>query len=91
VTLIKLELDHTGLAEVLKANCRELVDDAADAIAAAVRAQRPDVEEVEVEHQTSDRARANVVVKDPRAAGWQARDGLLTRAASARGVEVRSK
>lgn len=89
--LLKLELDHDGLAEVLKVNCRQIVDEAADVVAAEIQAQHDDVEEVEVERETSDRARATIVVKDPRAAGWQARDGLLTKAAAAKGLEVRAR
>lgn len=88
--LVKLELDHGGLAEVLKVNCREMVDAAAASVAANAQAQHPDAE-IEVEHQTSDRARAQIIVKDPRAAGWQARDGLLTKAAAAQGLEVRGR
>ncbi len=88
--LIKLELDHDGLAEVLKVNSGEMVDEAARQIAADVQAAHPDAE-VEIESSVSDRARASVIVKDPRAAGWQVRDGLLTRAAAAHGMEVKAK
>lgn len=88
--LIKLELDHGGLAEVLKVNSRAMVDEAARSIAGAVTTSHPDAEEVEIEQGTTDRARATVIVKDARAAGWQARDGILTRAAAAQGLEVKS-
>lgn len=74
--------DSAGIAEILKTNCRAIVDEAARAIAANVDG------DATVEYETTDRARATVVVKGRNAVGRQARDGILTRAAAAAGLEV---
>lgn len=82
-------LDHEGLAAVLKsAEVRALVDDVAAKVGADVRAAHPDADVV-VESGTSDRARASVTIRDARGRLWQVRDGVLTRAAVAAGVEVK--
>lgn len=89
--LTDFRLDHAGLAEVLKSGpFVELVAGKASEIATAVSAQQPDAEVV-TDSYTTDRAAASVTVKDPRAATWQARDGLLTRSAAAAGLEVTEK
>jgi hypothetical protein len=85
---MKVELDHKGLAEILKsAGVAKAVRSTAESVADAVNVDA----EVEVNDYTTDRAASAVTVKDVRAMGWQARDGLLTRAAAAVGLEVKSK
>lgn len=89
--LLKLTLDHKGIAELLKTTeFRSALHEIAEPVAAEIRSAQPDAE-VELEDYTTDRAAVRVVVKDVRAAGWQARDGLVTRAAAAAGLEVRAR
>ncbi|NMD55187.1 hypothetical protein FK530_06790 [Tsukamurella conjunctivitidis] len=77
----KFKLDKRGGAEVLK----QLAAEQINALARQIAAQAgPDAE---VEPYTTDRAAASVSVP----ADQQAADGVLTRAASAAGVEVRFK
>ncbi len=75
---MSFELDLAGGAEVLK----DLVAPHIDALAGVVAAMCGD--EVTVNHQVRDRAVALVSVP----AEAQAKDGLLTRAAAAAGLEV---
>lgn len=72
------ELDTDGGAEVLK----ELVADEIAALAAQIAAEAGD--DATVETSVTDRARGTVTVP----AELQAKDGVLTRAASAAGLEV---
>lgn len=74
-------LNRAGGAEVLKQVAAAAVNAAAQQVAAAAG---PDAQ---VEHYTTDRAAAAVSVP----AEQQARDGVLTRAATAAGLEVREK
>lgn len=46
--------------------------------------------DVVVDDYVTDRAASSVTIRDVRARIWQARDGVLTRAAAAEGLEVRS-
>lgn len=88
--LTQVRLDHAGIAEILKSSAmRDLVRDAAEQIAGDVHVDANDG--VVVDEYTTDRAAASVTIRDPRAALWQARDGTLTRAAAAVGLEVKSK
>jgi hypothetical protein len=67
------------------------VNGVAHRIANNVRGRLPDPSAVvRVEPYSTDRAAASVVVLDVRAMAWQARDGILTRAAGEAGVEVRA-
>lgn len=75
------KLNRAGGAEVLK----ELAADAIHALAQQVAAQAGDA--AQVDEYTTDRAAASVSVP----AHLQAKDGVLTRAAAAAGLEVRSK
>lgn len=77
----KFKLNYKGGAEVLKQIAASTVNAAARQVAASAG---PDAE---VEDYTTDRAAASVSVP----ADQQARDGVLTRAASAAGLEVRGK
>lgn len=84
-------LDRAGVRQALQQEgIRNEVDRVAARIAASVRARVPAGVRVEVTSYTTDRAAAAVTVLDVRGAGWQARDGLLTRAAGAAGLEVRA-
>lgn len=85
-----VDLDHAGIAQLLKsAPMQSLVRDAAEQIAGNVNV--PAIDGVVVDEYSTDRAAASVTIRDPRAALWQARDGALTRAAAAIGVEVRAR
>src|SRR5690606_7614097 len=84
--------DSRGIEQVLRsAGFARAVRAEAEAIAAAVRARRPGVDVVVDTYDGGDRAAASVTVRDRRALGWQATDGDLTRAAAARGLEVRER
>lgn len=89
--LQSFRLDTAGVREILKGpEVRRVVDDLAGEIAAHVRASVPDGTPVTVRGYTTDRGAATVTVQDVRAMAWQARDGILTRAAGAAGVEVKA-
>lgn len=89
--LERFELDSAGVREILRGQeVRELIDGLADEVAGNVRALVPAGTEIEVRGYTTDRGAATVVVADAQAMAWQARDGILTRAAGAAGLEVRA-
>ncbi|KMS71759.1 hypothetical protein ACH49_24345 [Streptomyces leeuwenhoekii] len=89
--LVDFRLDAAGVREILRGpEVRQLIDGLAGDVAANVRALVPAGTPVEVRGYTTDRGAATVVVADARAMGWQARDGILTRAAGAAGLEVRA-
>jgi hypothetical protein len=88
---VEFRLDRSGIRELLRSDpVRELVDAKAGEIAAAVRTQIPGDVEVRVDSYTTDRAAASVIIADVRGMAWQARDGVLTRAAGSIGLEVRA-
>lgn len=78
---MSFKLDRKGGAEVLKQLAAPRINAMARQVAAAAG------DDAEVEEYTTDRAAA--VVRVP--AAQQAKDGRLTRAASAAGLEVRAK
>lgn len=100
---LKVKLNHREIAKRLKDDdIRAAVRDAAERVKDAVEAQGITVGDrdggaheyplpVEINSQTTDRAREVVVI--PHAAGLavQAKHGVLTKAASAAGLEVKSK
>lgn len=89
--LEKFELDSAGVRELLKGQeVRDLVDGYAQQVADNVKAIIPDGVPVEVRKYTTDRGAATVVVADVRGMAWQARDGILTRAAAHSGLEVKA-
>lgn len=89
--LEKFELDAAGVREVLKGQgVRDLVDGYAQQVADNVKSSVRDGVPVEVRKYTTDRGAATVVVADVRGMAWQARDGILTRAAAAAGLEVKA-
>ncbi|MGW0566072.1 hypothetical protein [Streptomyces tauricus] len=84
-------LDSAGIREFLKSNeLRTAVDDLAEQIADQVRPNVPADVVVSVSSYTTDRGAASVTVQDVRAMAWQARDGILTRAAGNLGLEVKT-
>lgn len=86
----KVELDHDGLAELLKSGeVQAVIHDLAEGVAADVRAQTG--LEVVVDDYTTDRAASSVTIKDRRGREFEIRDGVLTKAAARKGLEVHSK
>ncbi len=85
----KITLDSRGIREVLNS---PLVAAAvrAKAVLVAASARRSGAEVVVDDYRT-DRAASSVTVRDARAKGWVARDGLLIRDAAAAGLEVRAR
>lgn len=82
-------LDTAGIREFLKSpELRGAVDNLAGQIADTVRTMLPPDVTVSVRAYTTDRGAASITVQDVRAMAWQARDGILTRAAGAAGLEV---
>lgn len=81
--------DTSGIAEILKSpEMRAALHSVADPIAANIRAQKPDMEGLAVDDYTTDRAAVSITILDVRGKLWQVRDGILTRAAAAAGLEV---
>jgi hypothetical protein len=91
-----IRLDHAGIGAILKGEeVRKAIDElaaevAVKAIGSPSLDSRPGVE-VKVEHYTTDRAAAAVVVKHPAGLGLEAKHGVLSRAARAAGLPFRSK
>ncbi|MFE0039439.1 hypothetical protein [Streptomyces sp. NPDC059015] len=91
MTLISFRLDRAGVSEALRSSeVRHLTSAVAERVGARVRAGLPSGTDVRVDHYTTDRAASVVVIADVRGMAWQARDGVLTRAAGAEGLEVRA-
>jgi hypothetical protein len=90
--IVSFTLDRRGVRQVLTSpEMAAHVNGVAHRIANNVRGRLPDPSAVvRVEPYSTDRAAASVVVLDVRAMAWQARDGILTRAAGDAGVEVRA-
>lgn len=79
--------DRKGIAEILKTQFKDETHQLAEQIAANVRGAHPDADIV-VDDYTTDRAASSVTIRDVRGRIWQVRDGVLTRAAAAVGLEV---
>ncbi|WP_330339413.1 hypothetical protein [Streptomyces sp. NBC_00557] len=89
--LQSFRLDSRGVRQVLKSEeLSRTVNGLAGAIAAHVRPHVPQGTVVSVHAYTTDRGAASVTVEDVRAMSWQARDGILTRAAGEVGLEVKA-
>lgn len=89
--LIDWRLDAAGVREVLKGpGVRDLIDGLAQDVADNVKALVPGGTPIEVRKYTTDRGAATVVVAHVQAMAWQARDGILTRAAGFAGLEVKA-
>lgn len=84
---VKFQPDHRGRAELLKSQFQAETHQLAEQIASHVRATHPDADVV-VDDYTTDRAASSVTIRDVRGRIWQVRDGVLTRAAAAVGLEV---
>ena len=88
--LERLQLDRAGIREILSSDgFRQMVDGATNGIAARVRARLPSGTTVTVRRYTTDRGAASITIADVRGMAWQARDGVLTRAAGEAGIEVK--
>jgi hypothetical protein len=89
--LESFRLDTAGVREVLKSQeLRNAVDGLAEQIADNVRTAVPQGTTVSVRGYTTDRGAASITVEDVRGMAWQARDGILTRAAGSVGLEVKA-
>lgn len=89
--LLDFRLDSAGVREILRGEeVRGLIDGLAQDVADNVKVLVPSGTTIEVRKYTTDRGAATVVVADVQAMAWQARDGILTRAASFAGLEVRA-
>lgn len=88
--LERFELDARGVREVLGSpEVRQMVDGAATDITARIRSKLPPGTTVTSKSYTTDRGAASITIADVRGMAWQARDGVLTRAAGEAGAEVR--
>lgn len=97
--MTKIHPNWPGLQAALRTSeARRAVDDLAEQIAASVRASATRVEgipgdiemPVRVDSYETDRARATVWLAHPSGLADQAKNGSLTKAASAAGLEVHS-
>lgn len=80
--------DPAGFRAVLNSSgTRAAIHALAEDVASEVRATLPD-EDIVVDDYTTDRAASSVTIREPDALLHQARDGVLTRAAAAKGLEV---
>lgn len=85
---MNFKLDRKGGAEVLKQLVADEIHALAQQVAKNAQKDADATNEVVWVHESvTDRARASVTVP----AGLQAKDGVLTRAAAAAGLEVRTK
>lgn len=84
----KVKLDRAGVGRVLRSQMGRAVNGLAQSIAANVDA---DGEPVVVRSYTTDRQAASVTIASWRGQELQAKNGALTRAANAAGVQVVSK
>jgi hypothetical protein len=86
---LSLKLDHKGIAALLKSQAfAEAMHRQAEAVAQSVREQLPGDADVVVDDYTTDRRASSVTIRDPRGRLWEVRDGVLSRAAVANGLEV---
>lgn len=88
-----LHLDYDGIGEILKETCAPIIRQLAQEIAENVRgnADLPGGATVSVKNFTTDRAVSVVLIGHPNATAIQAKSGILTKAASAAGLEVKAK
>lgn len=94
--MIEFKRDRQGIQQIL--NSPEMTDALrafAVPMADQVRAQHPDAEVVVDDYTArakgrfTERAATSVKILDARGKLWEVRDGILTRAAGAQGLEVR--
>lgn len=100
MALIKINLSGRGIESVAKSGeMRDAINALAEQVADNVRVQGIMVEgipgdiplPVEVNEQTTDRARASVSLAHPSGKAVQAKNGALTKAAAQAGLEVRDR
>ncbi|MFI0914308.1 hypothetical protein [Streptomyces abikoensis] len=85
-------LESAGVRELLQgAEVRALVDRVAAEVAAKARTAVGDQVPVEVRSYTTDRGAASVTLAHARGMALQAKEGVLTRAAGAAGLEVKER
>ena len=83
-----VRLDSKGIAALLNSDeVASAVHDLAERVAANVRGARPEADVVVDDYQT-DRRASSVTIREAYARRLQVRDGILTRAAAAEGLEV---
>lgn len=101
MTRVRVTLNHAALGEILKVNAADLVREKAEEIARNVDAQGltaaggwdlfglPPELTATVVHTVTDRARSTVAINHPAALAFEAKHGVLTKAAGEAGLEVR--
>lgn len=83
-----VRLDSQGIAALLNSDeIADAVHGYAERVAANVRGARPEADVV-VDDYTTDRKASSVTIREAYARRLQVRDGVLTRAAAAEGLEV---
>lgn len=94
---IQFKRDPVGLQQILNSpDTLAALHVFADPIAADIASQKPDAEVSVEDYKATPKGRfterhaVSVAVLDVRGKIWQARDGLLTRAAAEQGLEVRA-
>lgn len=89
--LLDLQLDSAGIRQLLRGDdVRLLIDAAAEDILARVKDALPPGTPVVLNRYQTDRGAAAITIADLRGMAWQARDGVLTRAAAQAGLEVKA-
>ena len=87
-----IHIDYKAVGKILKEDMRGPIDEKINEIAANAKAN-PDLAgaPITIQHFTTDRAGGTVNIASPAGLALQAKHGILTRAASAAGMEVRAK
>lgn len=84
-----VRLNRKGVGTLLRDDLGKAATAKAHELANTIRANYPDLADtVDVEEYTTDRGAASVLVADSSARELQVREGLMTRAAAAVGLEV---
>lgn len=86
---VSVRLDRKGISTLLRSTLGAAATAKAHEIAAEIRTSHPELADaVDVQEYTTDRGAASVMVKDGRARELQVREGLMTKAAAAFGLDV---
>lgn len=86
-----VRLDSDGIAKLLNSpEVARAVRELAERVADGVKAQKPGAD-VAVDDYVTDRRASGVSILERQARTWQARDGILTRAAASAGLEVKAR
>lgn len=87
----EIRLDEANIGKLLRSQgFSAAVHGLAERVAASTRKSVPAGVEVVVDDYTTDRAASSVTIKHATGRALQARDGVLTKAAAANGLEVRN-